>query len=71
MINTTITVSIHTGNDIIHKVTKQGPFELRIDVSDFLQLSGFAKYQNFTLSSGEDYFVLSVGSYMGTIGECV
>ncbi|KAK3785449.1 hypothetical protein RRG08_026898, partial [Elysia crispata] len=56
------------GNEAIHQLTVNDPYELRIDVrvknKDF-----FAQYTSFKVEAESDNYRLRLGSYSGTIGE--
>lgn len=52
------------GLDKIHKLTKDGNYELRIDLEDFETKKRFAKYSSFMVGAGTDY-TLTVSGYSG------
>ncbi|KAK2167297.1 hypothetical protein NP493_1282g00003 [Ridgeia piscesae] len=57
------------GNDLLHAVTSQRHYTLRIDLEDFEGASRFAVYQNFAVSSESDNFRVSFGAYSGNAVE--
>ena len=57
------------GNANIHRITSQGHYELKFDLEDFDGNTTYALYDNFSLSSEEDYFRLSIGNYSGNAGR--
>ncbi|XP_041372502.1 techylectin-5B-like [Gigantopelta aegis] len=57
------------GNAIIHRLTSQGVFDLRVDLEDFEGNRVYAQYTNFSLASEQDYFRLTVGAYSGDAGD--
>ncbi|KAK2174409.1 hypothetical protein NP493_802g03087 [Ridgeia piscesae] len=56
------------GNDLLHAVTSQRHYTLRIDLEDFEGASRFAVYPNFAVSSESNHFRVSFGPYSGTAG---
>ncbi|GFS27527.1 fibrinogen-related protein 3.1 [Elysia marginata] len=56
------------GNDAIHLLTSQHPYELRIDMTDDGEKL-FANYSSFEISDESDNYRLTLGSYSGTVGE--
>ncbi|XP_033635484.1 techylectin-5A-like isoform X2 [Asterias rubens] len=57
------------GNDNLHRLTAQGEYELRVDLSDFESESRFAKYDSFSIADVSGIYKLAVGSYSGTAGD--
>nr|XP_060626273.1 veficolin-1-like [Anolis sagrei ordinatus] len=58
------------GNDKIHLLTSSGTQQLRIDVKDMNDTRTYAKYTSFKISSEEENYTLSVGSYVdGNMGD--
>ena len=56
------------GNTNIHRITSQGYYDLKIDLEDFEGNTRFAVYKNFSVSSEDDFFRLSIGAYSGDAG---
>ncbi|XP_041372727.1 fibrinogen C domain-containing protein 1-A-like [Gigantopelta aegis] len=56
-------------NTNIHRITSQGHYDLRIDLGDFQGHTAYALYKDFSLSSEQDYFRLTVGSCSGNAGD--
>ena len=60
------------GNTNIYRVTRQGHYDLRIDMEDFEGNSRYALYKDFVIGPESDYFRLSIGAYSGNAGTlCV
>ncbi|XP_071796011.1 angiopoietin-related protein 7-like [Asterias amurensis] len=57
------------GNDYLHRLTAQGEYELRVDLSSFEEESSYAVYDSFSIADASDNFRLSVGSYLGNAGD--
>ncbi|XP_040261512.1 ficolin-2-like [Bufo bufo] len=53
------------GNDIIHKMTSSGMWELRIDLQDFDGKSYYAKYSSFEIKGEAEKYKLSLGEFIG------
>ncbi|XP_041374856.1 ficolin-2-like [Gigantopelta aegis] len=63
-----ITREFWLGNDIIHKITSQGIYELWIDLEDFEGNTRYAMYSPFSLGSEAENYTLHIGSYSGDAG---
>ena len=57
------------GNELLHKLTKERPLELRIDMEDFDGNKRFAKYEKFQIEDEKDKYRLHVSGYSGTAGD--
>ncbi|XP_071801477.1 uncharacterized protein [Asterias amurensis] len=57
------------GNDNLHRLTAQGEYELRVDLSDFESESRFAKYDSFSVADVNDKYRMTLGVYSGTAGD--
>ncbi|XP_033625989.1 ficolin-2-like isoform X2 [Asterias rubens] len=57
------------GNDNLHRLTAQGEYELRVDLTSFDDVTGFAIYGSFSIADVSDNYTLTVGSYSGTAGD--
>ncbi|CAL1542727.1 unnamed protein product [Lymnaea stagnalis] len=53
------------GNDVIHALTSQGKYELRIVMEDTFSETWEARYELFNISSKEDDYRLYVAGYQG------
>ncbi|XP_067863091.1 ficolin-1-like [Heptranchias perlo] len=53
------------GNDNIHTLTKTGSFQLRINLVDFEDNKGFAKYKSFKILDESEKYKLVLGAYIG------
>ena len=57
------------GNDNLHRLTAQGEYELRVDLSDFESESRYALYDSFGIADLSDMYRLTLGRYSsGTAG---
>ena len=68
-----VSSSFWLGNMILSHLTVT-PVRLRIELKDsrgYNYQQGFAVYQNFSITGPEDNYRLSVGSYMGNIGNAI
>ncbi|KAK3097687.1 hypothetical protein FSP39_012109 [Pinctada imbricata] len=57
------------GNEIIHKLTKDGSCELRVDLEDFDNKTRYALYKGFKVGDESSGFKLTLGSYSGNAGD--
>ena len=57
------------GNENIYRLTKSSPKELRIELKASGSQQGFSSYKQFSISSSEDNYRLSVAQYQGTAGN--
>ncbi|KAI1883684.1 hypothetical protein AGOR_G00234090 [Albula goreensis] len=57
------------GNDRISQLTKMGPTEVIIEMTDWSGAKVQAMYQQFTVQGESTGYVLSVGRYSGTAGD--
>ncbi|XP_019639195.1 PREDICTED: microfibril-associated glycoprotein 4-like [Branchiostoma belcheri] len=57
------------GNAIIHLLTNQGAYKLRIDMEDWEGERRYAEYGQFRVNSENDNFRLLVNGYSGTAGD--
>ncbi|KAG8549021.1 hypothetical protein GDO81_023082, partial [Engystomops pustulosus] len=53
------------GNDIIHKISSSGTWELRIDLQDFDFINYFAKYSSFKVMGESEKYKLVLGGFTG------
>lgn len=60
---------IYLGNQKIHTITKQGNYELRVDISDFDGSKAYARYVIFSVGDASTNYKLTVNGYIGTAGE--
>lgn len=56
------------GLDTIHELTKDGEYELRVDMEDFDNDTRYAYYSNFVVGNGTD-FTATISGYVGTAGD--
>lgn len=59
------------GNDRISQLSKMGPTELLVEMQDWTGAKVFAQYRQFTVQSETSNYVLAVGEYSGTAGNCL
>ncbi|XP_071804148.1 microfibril-associated glycoprotein 4-like [Asterias amurensis] len=57
------------GNDNLHRLTAQGEYELRVDLSDFENETRYAFYDSFSIADVTDNYRLTLGNYSGTAGD--
>ncbi|KAM4663916.1 ficolin-2-like [Discoglossus pictus] len=58
------------GNDILHKITSNGTWELRIDLQDFENTKHFAKYASFKVLGEDEKYTLLLGDFKeGNAGD--
>ncbi|XP_020913665.1 ryncolin-1-like [Exaiptasia diaphana] len=57
------------GLDIIHSLTSQGDYTLRIDMEDFAGSVRYAEYNKFVIGDEKDNFRLTVDQYSGDAGD--
>ncbi|XP_043945554.1 ficolin-2-like [Protopterus annectens] len=58
------------GNDNIHQLTKQGRFQLRVDLRDFDDQMGFAVYSGFKVLGEQNKYKLVLEAFVtGNIGD--
>ena len=57
------------GNELLHVITKQGWYQLRVDMSDFEDESKFAKYKLFRVGDETSGYKLTVTGYSGDAGK--
>ncbi|XP_039260838.2 microfibril-associated glycoprotein 4-like [Styela clava] len=57
------------GLETIYQLTKNGSYELRVDLEDFNGTTAYAKYGYFSIASASENYTLLVGEYSGTAGD--
>lgn len=57
------------GNELLHVITNQGWYELRVDMSDFDGNSKYAKYKVFRIGDGASGYQLVLNGYSGDAGN--
>ncbi|CAG2196069.1 Angiopoietin-related protein 1,Ficolin-1-A,Angiopoietin-1,Fibrinogen C domain-containing protein 1,Ryncolin-1,Tenascin-N,Angiopoietin-related protein 7,Ficolin-3,Fibrinogen C domain-containing protein 1-B,Fibroleukin,Fibrinogen-like protein 1,Ficolin-1,Ficolin-1-B,Angiopoietin-4,Tenascin-R,Ryncolin-2,Techylectin-5B,Fibrinogen C domain-containing protein 1-A,Microfibril-associated glycoprotein 4,Ryncolin-3,Angiopoietin-2,Tenascin-X,Ficolin-2,Tenascin,Angiopoietin-related protein 2,Techylectin-5A,Ryncolin-4 len=57
------------GNRRINKLTAQGKYELRVDISDFNGNKAYAKYSKFAVGDASTNYRLTVAGYSGNAGN--
>ena len=57
------------GNDLLHRLTSQKSFRLRIELEDWDGATAYAEYHHFSIESEEDKYRLTVSGYSGTAGK--
>uniref|UniRef100_A0A1X7TDC0 Fibrinogen C-terminal domain-containing protein n=1 Tax=Amphimedon queenslandica TaxID=400682 RepID=A0A1X7TDC0_AMPQE len=60
-----------TGLSKIHCLTKEGSNTLRVGLGDFEGNTAYANYSTFSVSDGSIEYILTVGGYSGTAGDCM
>lgn len=56
------------GLELVHRLTSNGTFDLRVDLTDFEQNSAYAQYGSFSIGEGTNYN-LNYEGYTGTAGN--
>ena len=56
------------GLEKIYHLTSN-PTELRVDIRDFYENSGYAHYTNFSIGDSASQYILSISGYSGTAGD--
>ncbi|XP_071807703.1 ryncolin-1-like [Asterias amurensis] len=57
------------GNDNLHRLTAQGEYELRVDLTDFDDVTGYAIYDTFSIADVSDNYRLTVGGHSGNLRD--
>ncbi|XP_033628208.1 fibrinogen-like protein 1 [Asterias rubens] len=57
------------GNDNLHRLTAQGEYELRVDLTKFDNVTGYAIYDTFRIADVSHNYRLTVGGYSGNTGD--
>ena len=57
------------GNDILHALTKQSPQILRVDLTDFDNITAYAEYKTFAVAAESENYRLAIGGFTGTAGD--
>ncbi|VDH97393.1 Hypothetical predicted protein [Mytilus galloprovincialis] len=57
------------GLELIHEITKEGNYMLRIDLEDFEGEKRYALYSNFVIEDASSEYTLRVSGYSGTAGD--
>ena len=57
------------GNEFLHRLTREGVHELRVDLSDFYDNHRYAKHGLFRVGDVSDSYRLTVRSYSGNAGR--
>ncbi|CAL8407177.1 unnamed protein product [Arctogadus glacialis] len=57
------------GNEVIHLLTNQGPYSLRIDMEDWSHAHRHAHYSSFSLDGGAERYRLHVSGFSGSVGD--
>eukprot|EP00105_Crassostrea_gigas_P023117 XP_011442851.1 PREDICTED: fibrinogen C domain-containing protein 1 [Crassostrea gigas] len=59
------------GNDVIHAITSQCKYELKIILTDFQQHTKIAKYSSFSVGDKSTKYALSISGYSGDAGDAL
>ncbi|XP_068163563.1 fibrinogen-like protein 1 [Antennarius striatus] len=59
------------GNDLLHSISTQGNYSLRINLEDFDGNQRYAEYKNFKVANEMDRYRLTFGAYVGTAGDAL
>uniref|UniRef100_A0A1X7SL98 Fibrinogen C-terminal domain-containing protein n=1 Tax=Amphimedon queenslandica TaxID=400682 RepID=A0A1X7SL98_AMPQE len=55
----------------IHRLTKEGSNTLRVGLGDFEGNTAYANYSTFSVGNSSTEYILKVGGYSGTAGDCM
>lgn len=56
------------GNDDIHRLTKNSPQKLRVNLQRFSGEKGYAEYSRFAVGNENSKYKLTISGYSGNIG---
>ena len=59
------------GLEVMHNLTKNRTYKLRIDLEDFGGITKYAEYSTFAISDEAHGYTLSIGTYNGTAGDAL
>ena len=59
----------YTGNENLHKLTKDGNYQLRVDLQDWNDIKKYALYNIFNVGDETTKYKLIVGGYSGDAGK--
>ena len=59
------------GNDVIHEMTHQSNHELKVVLTDFANVTKYAKYNTFNISDEYHGYRLFLVGYSGTANDCL
>ena len=57
------------GLEKLHRLTRDGVWQLRVDLEDFSSNVAYAEYSNFAIEDESTNYRLSIGEYSGTAGD--
>uniref|UniRef100_A0A3B3ZYU5 Fibrinogen C-terminal domain-containing protein n=1 Tax=Periophthalmus magnuspinnatus TaxID=409849 RepID=A0A3B3ZYU5_9GOBI len=57
------------GNEVLHQLTSQGQYSLRVELQDWEGNTGYSQYDRFTLASERQQYRLYLRGYSGTAGR--
>ena len=60
---------VYTGNENLHKLTKDGNYQLRVDLHDWEDIKKYALYNIFNVGDETTKYQLNVGGYSGDAGK--
>ena len=59
------------GLEKLHRLTRNGIWQLRVDLEDFYNNTAYAEYSNFAIGDESTNYTLSFGDYFGTAGNAL
>ncbi|XP_048751641.2 ficolin-2-like [Ostrea edulis] len=65
-----LTSEFWLGNDKLHYLLSQGPYEFRMDMGDFNNQTRYVKYTSITLGNEASKYVISLSGFSGNVGDC-
>ncbi|XP_013886097.1 fibrinogen-like protein 1 [Austrofundulus limnaeus] len=66
-----MTAEFWLGNEILHHITTQGNYSLKINLEDFDDQQRYAEYKNLRVADEKDHYRLSFGAFEGTAGDAL
>ena len=61
---------IMPGNDAIHEISSRGTYRLKVRLTDWDNVTKFANYATFRISSESAGYRLTIDGYSGDAGKC-
>lgn len=58
-----------SGNDKLHHLLSQGTYEMRMDMKDFDNQTGYVKYSSFNVGNESTKYTVMLSGFSGDVGE--
>ncbi|XP_056002855.1 ficolin-1-like [Ostrea edulis] len=65
-----LTTEFWLGDDKLHYLLSQGPYEFRMDMGDFNNQTRYVKYTSISLGNETSKYVISLNGFSGDLGDC-